>query len=141
MTEFEQRYQRRRHLGGASVKVLVIVALSALALGVMGSSAAATPHGAARDGSIACAAPANGRFPTIGRLRATHTGCTTARAVAEAIQDGWHLHGTLPTYSFAPYVDGPVFRCRYQVHRGTVNPYKTASCTSARKLVTMVLGS
>jgi hypothetical protein len=127
----------------ATVNLLVITAASSslALLSAAVSGAAGIASGSARAATIACAAPANGRFPTISRLRVTHAGCTTARAVEEAIQDGWHLHGTLPTYSFAPYVDGPVFRCRYQMHRGTDNPYKTASCVSGRKLVTMELGS
>jgi hypothetical protein len=118
----------------AGVSVLIL-----LAAGVNGAVAVAS-IGSARTTSIACAAPANGGFPTISRLRVTHARCTTARAVAEAIQAGWEANGALPA-SFDIYTGGPVFRCRYQVHRGTDNPYKTASCTSARKLVTMVLGS
>lgn len=121
-----------------AVRALVTVALTALAL-LAGGSMAATAL-AARDSSIACAAPANGRFPTVSRLRVTHAGCTTARAVAEAIQAGWQANGRLPA-SFGIYAGGPVFHCRYEQHRGSATVYKTARCTSARKLVTMVLRS
>jgi hypothetical protein len=123
----------------ASVKALVTLGLLAVVAGAASITASASMDGT-RAASIACSAPANGRFPTITRLRATHTGCTTARAVAEGIQAGWRANGALPA-SFDIYAGGPVFHCRYQVHQGTDNPYKTASCASARKLVTMVLGS
>lgn len=150
LTEFVQRCQHRCHVGSAnvkplvtvSVKSLVTVALSALvvlAVGRMGSEATAMAHRASAP-SITCAAPANGRFPTISRLRVTHAACTTARAVAEAIQAGWQANGRLPV-SFDLYAGGPVFHCRYEQHHGSENVYKTARCTSARKLVTMVLGS
>jgi 2-keto-3-deoxy-6-phosphogluconate aldolase len=122
--------------GKAAVLALVVLVTGAITVGTAGSASAASAHGA----SIACPPPANSRFPTIARLRATHTGCTTARAVTEAIQAGWQANGALPV-SFDIYAGGPVFHCRYQVHRGTENSYKTARCTSARKLVTMVLGS
>jgi hypothetical protein len=121
----------------AAVLALVVLITGAITVGAAGSATAAD---SARSTSIACPAPANGGFPTVSRLRAMHTGCTTARAVAEAIQAGWHAHEALPA-SFDIYAGGPVFHCRYQVHRGTDNPYKAASCTSARKLVTMELGS
>lgn len=124
------------------VKVLVTLALPVLTLtaAISTSDAASTTTSDARAASIACRVPANGRFPTVSRLRAAHTGCTTARAVAEGIQAGWQAHEALPA-SFDIYAGGPVFHCRYQAHQGTENPYKTASCTSGRKLVTMVLGS
>jgi hypothetical protein len=92
------------------------------------------------EASIACRAPANGQFPAITRLRASHTGCATARAVSEGIQAGWQATGKLPA-SFDLYAGGPVFHCRYRLHQGEPNPYKTASCVSGRKLVTMILGS
>lgn len=130
---------RRHEARGRPVKTLVTLGLSALVAG-SASVAASASMDSTRAASIVCSAPANGRFPTIAWLRATHTGCTTARAVAEGIQAGWQANAALPA-SFDIYARGPVFRCRYQVHRGTENPYKTASCTSARKLVTMVLGS
>lgn len=91
--------------------------------------------------SFGCRPPQTEEFPTISALRAEETGCNTARAVAEAIQGGWHLHGKLPTYRFSPYEGAPVFRCRYQWHRGQVNPYETARCNAGRRVVTMVLGS
>lgn len=126
-----------------SVKLLVTAAaLSVFLLFAAHASATAwiASTGGARAASIACAAPANGRFPTVSRLRVTHAGCTTARAVAEAIQAGWQANGRLPA-SFDIYAGGPVFHCRYEQHRGSENTYKTARCTSGRKLVTMVLGS
>jgi hypothetical protein len=122
-----------------AVRALVTVALAVVVLLATASSIAATALGA-RMASIACAVPANGRFPTISQLRVTHAGCTTARAVAEGIQAGWQANGKLPA-SFDLYAGGPVFHCRYEQHRGSENVYKAARCTSARKLVTMVLGS
>ncbi len=125
------------------VKLLVTAAwlsvLVLLAAGASGAVAVAST-GSVRVASIACAAPANGRFPTVSRLRVTHAGCTTARAVAEGIQAGWQATGKLPA-SFDLYAGGPVFHCRYEQHRGAENVYRTARCTSARELVTMVLGS
>lgn len=125
-----------------SVKALVTVCVSALVvlaaqpIGANATAAAFNTRGA----SLACRVPANGRFPTVSRLRVAHAGCTTARAVAEGIQAGWQANGKLPA-SFDLYAGGPVFHCRYEQHRGSENVYKTARCTSARKLVTMVLGS
>ncbi len=125
------------HRAPVPVKALVTLALPLFAAAAVPASAAID---SARATSIACRAPANERFPAVSQLRATHTGCTTARAVAEAIQNGWQAHEGLPA-SFDIHAGGPVFHCRYQTHHGSENPYKTASCTSARKLVTMVLGS
>jgi hypothetical protein len=122
--------------GKAAALALVVLVTGAITIGAAGSA----PADSARSAWVACPAPANGRFPTIARLRAAHTGCTTARAVAEAIQAGWQSNGALPA-SFDLYAGGPVFHCRYQLHQGADNPYKTARCTSGRELVTMVLGS
>lgn len=123
-----------------SVRALVTLWLSVVVLvtGAMGSDGIATAYGA--HASIACRAPANGRFPTVSRLRVAHAGCTTARAVAEGIQANWQATGKLHA-SFDLYADGPAFHCRYRQHRGSPNVYKTARCTSSRKLVTMTLGS
>jgi hypothetical protein len=133
---------RRHEVRRETVKALVTLGLSALVALVTGpaSVTASASTDRTQSTSIACRAPVNGRFPTITRLRATHTGCTTARAVAEGIQAGWQANGALPA-SFDIYAGAPVFRCRYQVHRRAENPYKTASCISGRKLVTMILGS
>lgn len=89
--------------------------------------------------SNGCRAPRNGEFPTVSVLRATQTGCTTARRVAEAIQAWWNADGALPS-SFDIQEGGPIFHCRYQLRQG-VNPYKTARCVAGRKVVTMELGS
>lgn len=132
---------RRATVNQLVVNLLVSAAALALVLlPAATSSAAGVASIAARAASIVCAAPPNGRFPTISQLRVTHAGCTTARAVAEDIQAGWQANGKLPA-SFDLYAGGPVFRCRYEQHRGSENVYKTARCTSSRKLVTIVLGS
>lgn len=123
--------------GKAAVFTLAVLVTGAIPAGAVASTTADLHL---RSATIACSAPANGGFPSVSLLRASHTGCVTARSVAEGIQAGWQAHGALPA-SFDIYAGGPVFRCRYRVHRGTDNPYKTARCTSGRELVTMELGS
>ena len=108
----------------------VLLTLAAITLSLPSTAAA----------SVGCRPPEGGQFPAITRLRASHTGCATARTVAEHIQAGWEATRKLPPV-FAIYAGGPVFHCRYERHHGTDNPYQTASCTSGNRLVTMILGS
>jgi hypothetical protein len=94
--------------------------------------------------SIRCrprASPFN--FPAVYGLRAEHTGCNTARAVAEAISYGWHRSGHYPR-SFDICSDcRPIFHCAYHYHpaQGGDNPYVTARCVAGRKVVSMELAS
>jgi hypothetical protein len=98
------------------IRTAVVLTLAAIALSLPLTAAA----------SVGCRPPAGGQFPAITRLRASHAGCATARAVAEHIHAGWEATGKLPLV-FAIYAGGPVFHCHYVRHHGTDNPYKTAS--------------
>lgn len=121
---------------GANGRLGHIIGLVGLVLAV---AALVGPIVASASTSFGCRPPSHGNFPSISRLRASGTGCTTARLVATTIQENWRHNGLVPAFTL--YIGGPDSRRSYRVRRGEPNPYETARCVSGRKLVPMELGS
>jgi hypothetical protein len=124
------------HVKRRSERVRLAIAISgvALALAVLANEA---PVARA---SVGCRAPVSHPFPPVSALRASNTGCSTARAVVEYVQGWWQINGTLPGWFKAPS-HGPRWHCRYQPHQVAPHPYKIARCVSGQRLVTLNLRS